>query len=122
MGPGITKVRSLKMDRKVWTEELIEVSAQNSPKSLVFFWGGEGGEVTPPSPPHGGSPHGGPTGCGTGTAGARRGVASLGVTLGGHLVWEGTPGSPLSPWSVDGWHPPGHDGEGKWHLCDRPTD
>ncbi|XP_053791155.1 arf-GAP with Rho-GAP domain, ANK repeat and PH domain-containing protein 1 isoform X3 [Vidua chalybeata] len=24
MGPGITKVRSLKMDRKVWTEELIE--------------------------------------------------------------------------------------------------
>lgn len=32
MGPGITKVRSLKMDRKVWTEELIEVVAQTSPK------------------------------------------------------------------------------------------
>ncbi|NXY36511.1 ARAP1 protein, partial [Pomatorhinus ruficollis] len=32
LGPGITKVRSLKMDRKVWTEELIEVVAQTSPK------------------------------------------------------------------------------------------
>lgn len=32
LGPGITKVRSLKMDRKVWTEELIKVLAQTSPK------------------------------------------------------------------------------------------
>lgn len=36
MGPGITKVRSLKMDRKVWTEELIEVVAQTSPKKPFF--------------------------------------------------------------------------------------
>ncbi|NXQ99213.1 ARAP1 protein, partial [Sagittarius serpentarius] len=33
LGPGITKVRSLKMDRKVWTEELIEVLVRTSPKS-----------------------------------------------------------------------------------------
>ncbi|XP_009888208.1 PREDICTED: LOW QUALITY PROTEIN: arf-GAP with Rho-GAP domain, ANK repeat and PH domain-containing protein 1, partial [Charadrius vociferus] len=34
LGPGITKVRSLKMDRKVWTEELIEVLPQTDPENL----------------------------------------------------------------------------------------
>ncbi|NXN68523.1 ARAP1 protein, partial [Himantopus himantopus] len=37
LGPGITKVRSLKMDRKVWTEELIEVLAQTDPESPFGF-------------------------------------------------------------------------------------
>lgn len=36
LGPGITKVRSLKMDRKVWTEELIQVVAQTSPRQPFF--------------------------------------------------------------------------------------
>ena len=44
MGPGITKVRSLKMDRKVWTEELIEVLLQTDPKNPF------GGRYTIPSP------------------------------------------------------------------------
>lgn len=44
MGPGITKVRSLKMDRKVWTEELIEVLAQTDPESPF------GGRHVVPSP------------------------------------------------------------------------
>lgn len=50
MGPGITKVRSLKMDRKVWTEELIEVVAQSqkallgaNPSALWSCWLWAGG-------------------------------------------------------------------------------
>ncbi|XP_019337471.1 arf-GAP with Rho-GAP domain, ANK repeat and PH domain-containing protein 1 isoform X2 [Alligator mississippiensis] len=38
LGPGITKVRSLKMDRKVWTEELIELFQQISNAVSNQFW------------------------------------------------------------------------------------
>lgn len=53
------------MDRKVWTEELIEVLVQTNPKRPS--WG-----ETPH--PH---PHNGPTGYRPGTAGARQGFSSL---------------------------------------------
>ncbi|KFQ92541.1 Arf-GAP with Rho-GAP domain, ANK repeat and PH domain-containing protein 1, partial [Nipponia nippon] len=49
LGPGITKVRSLKMDRKVWTEELIEVLAQTKSPFGGRSWG-------PPAGPPGGPP------------------------------------------------------------------
>ncbi|XP_074960130.1 arf-GAP with Rho-GAP domain, ANK repeat and PH domain-containing protein 1 isoform X5 [Phalacrocorax aristotelis] len=38
LGPGITKVRSLKMDRKVWTEELIELFHQIGNAVANQFW------------------------------------------------------------------------------------
>ncbi|NXH69354.1 ARAP1 protein, partial [Hydrobates tethys] len=38
LGPGITKVRSLKMDRKVWTEELIELFHQLGNAVANQFW------------------------------------------------------------------------------------
>ncbi|NXR87401.1 ARAP1 protein, partial [Hypocryptadius cinnamomeus] len=38
LGPGITKVRSLKMDRKVWTEELIELFQQFGNTMANQFW------------------------------------------------------------------------------------
>ncbi|NXP65860.1 ARAP1 protein, partial [Chloropsis cyanopogon] len=38
LGPGITKVRSLKMDRKVWTEELIELFQQFGNITANQFW------------------------------------------------------------------------------------
>ncbi|NWS78187.1 ARAP2 protein, partial [Crotophaga sulcirostris] len=38
LGPGITKVRSLKMDRKVWTEELIELFQQLGNAMANQFW------------------------------------------------------------------------------------
>ncbi|NXJ22254.1 ARAP1 protein, partial [Dicrurus megarhynchus] len=38
LGPGITKVRSLKMDRKVWTEELIELFQQFGNMTANQFW------------------------------------------------------------------------------------
>ncbi|KAK1210049.1 ARAP1 protein, partial [Pygoscelis papua] len=38
LGPGITKVRSLKMDRKVWTEELIELFHQIGNAVANEFW------------------------------------------------------------------------------------
>ncbi|NXO76254.1 ARAP1 protein, partial [Sitta europaea] len=38
LGPGITKVRSLKMDRKVWTEELIELFQQFGNVIANQFW------------------------------------------------------------------------------------
>ncbi|XP_017691519.1 PREDICTED: arf-GAP with Rho-GAP domain, ANK repeat and PH domain-containing protein 1 isoform X1 [Lepidothrix coronata] len=38
LGPGITKVRSLKMDRKVWTEELIELFQQFGNAMANEFW------------------------------------------------------------------------------------
>ncbi|XP_069737777.1 arf-GAP with Rho-GAP domain, ANK repeat and PH domain-containing protein 1 isoform X2 [Phaenicophaeus curvirostris] len=38
LGPGITKVRSLKMDRKVWTEELIELFRQVGNAVANGFW------------------------------------------------------------------------------------
>uniref|UniRef100_A0A8C3TV63 ArfGAP with RhoGAP domain, ankyrin repeat and PH domain 1 n=1 Tax=Catharus ustulatus TaxID=91951 RepID=A0A8C3TV63_CATUS len=38
LGPGITKVRSLKMDRKVWTEELIELFQQFGNVTANQFW------------------------------------------------------------------------------------
>ncbi|XP_072776239.1 arf-GAP with Rho-GAP domain, ANK repeat and PH domain-containing protein 1 isoform X8 [Taeniopygia guttata] len=38
LGPGITKVRSLKMDRKVWTEELIELFQQFGNVMANQFW------------------------------------------------------------------------------------
>ncbi|NXG14746.1 ARAP1 protein, partial [Grallaria varia] len=38
LGPGITKVRSLKMDRKVWTEELIELFQQFGNAMANQFW------------------------------------------------------------------------------------
>ncbi|NXE15701.1 ARAP1 protein, partial [Lophotis ruficrista] len=38
LGPGITKVRSLKMDRKVWTEELIELFHQLGNAAANQFW------------------------------------------------------------------------------------
>ncbi|XP_074428314.1 arf-GAP with Rho-GAP domain, ANK repeat and PH domain-containing protein 1 isoform X2 [Larus michahellis] len=38
LGPGITKVRSLKMDRKVWTEELIELFCQLGNAVGNRFW------------------------------------------------------------------------------------
>ncbi|NXR33808.1 ARAP1 protein, partial [Zosterops hypoxanthus] len=38
LGPGITKVRSLKMDRKVWTEELIELFQQFGNMMANQFW------------------------------------------------------------------------------------
>ncbi|NXD92215.1 ARAP1 protein, partial [Chaetorhynchus papuensis] len=38
LGPGITKVRSLKMDRKVWTEELIELFQQFGNRMANQFW------------------------------------------------------------------------------------
>ncbi|KAM6288946.1 arf-GAP with Rho-GAP domain, ANK repeat and PH domain-containing protein 1, partial [Aegotheles albertisi] len=39
LGPGITKVRSLKMDRKVWTEELIQLFQQVGNAVANGFWG-----------------------------------------------------------------------------------
>ncbi|KAM6094430.1 arf-GAP with Rho-GAP domain, ANK repeat and PH domain-containing protein 1 isoform 3-T4 [Chlamydotis macqueenii] len=38
LGPGVTKVRSLKMDRKVWTEELIELFHQLGNAAANQFW------------------------------------------------------------------------------------
>ncbi|NXV67341.1 ARAP1 protein, partial [Molothrus ater] len=38
LGPGITKVRSLKMDRKVWTEELIELFQRFGNIMANQFW------------------------------------------------------------------------------------
>ncbi|NXH39264.1 ARAP1 protein, partial [Dicaeum eximium] len=38
LGPGITKVRSLKLDRKVWTEELIELFQQFGNITANQFW------------------------------------------------------------------------------------
>ncbi|XP_052668653.1 arf-GAP with Rho-GAP domain, ANK repeat and PH domain-containing protein 1 isoform X2 [Harpia harpyja] len=38
LGPGITKVRSLKMDRKVWSEELIELFHQIGNAVANRFW------------------------------------------------------------------------------------
>ncbi|XP_058679703.1 arf-GAP with Rho-GAP domain, ANK repeat and PH domain-containing protein 1 isoform X2 [Ammospiza caudacuta] len=38
LGPGITKVRSLKMDRKVWTEELIELFQRFGNLMANQFW------------------------------------------------------------------------------------
>ncbi|NXN93287.1 ARAP1 protein, partial [Rhinopomastus cyanomelas] len=38
LGPGITKVRSLKMDRKVWTEELIELFHHIGNGVANSFW------------------------------------------------------------------------------------
>ncbi|NXD28544.1 ARAP1 protein, partial [Spelaeornis formosus] len=38
LGPGISKVRSLKMDRKVWTEELIELFQQFGNMTANQFW------------------------------------------------------------------------------------
>ncbi|XP_075775744.1 arf-GAP with Rho-GAP domain, ANK repeat and PH domain-containing protein 1 isoform X1 [Pelodiscus sinensis] len=38
LGPSITKVRSLKMDRKVWTEELIELFCQVGNGVAKQFW------------------------------------------------------------------------------------
>ncbi|NWS09744.1 ARAP1 protein, partial [Pachyramphus minor] len=38
LGPGITKVRSLKMDRKVWTEELIKLFQQFGNAMANEFW------------------------------------------------------------------------------------
>ncbi|NXW78777.1 ARAP1 protein, partial [Hirundo rustica] len=38
LGPGITKVRSLKMDRKVWTEELIELFQKFGNMMANEFW------------------------------------------------------------------------------------
>ncbi|XP_030412327.1 arf-GAP with Rho-GAP domain, ANK repeat and PH domain-containing protein 1 isoform X1 [Gopherus evgoodei] len=38
LGPSITKVRSLKMDRKVWTEELIELFCQVGNSVANQFW------------------------------------------------------------------------------------
>ncbi|NWR22802.1 ARAP1 protein, partial [Emberiza fucata] len=38
LGPGITKVRSLKMDRKVWTEELIELFQRFGNIMANHFW------------------------------------------------------------------------------------
>ncbi|NXU11748.1 ARAP1 protein, partial [Pardalotus punctatus] len=38
LGPGITKVRSLKMDRKVWTQELIELFQQFGNMMANQFW------------------------------------------------------------------------------------
>ncbi|NWT34270.1 ARAP1 protein, partial [Cardinalis cardinalis] len=38
LGPGITKVRSLKMDRKVWTEELIELFQRFGNITANQFW------------------------------------------------------------------------------------
>uniref|UniRef100_A0A8B9BDI7 ArfGAP with RhoGAP domain, ankyrin repeat and PH domain 1 n=1 Tax=Anser brachyrhynchus TaxID=132585 RepID=A0A8B9BDI7_9AVES len=38
LGPGITKVRSLKMDRKVWTEELIELFHHIGNAVANQFW------------------------------------------------------------------------------------
>ncbi|XP_075270561.1 arf-GAP with Rho-GAP domain, ANK repeat and PH domain-containing protein 1 isoform X2 [Opisthocomus hoazin] len=38
LGPGVTKVRSLKMDRKVWTEELIELFHQIGNAVANRFW------------------------------------------------------------------------------------
>ncbi|NXO31622.1 ARAP1 protein, partial [Cisticola juncidis] len=38
LGPGITKVRSLKMDRKVWTEELIQLFQQFGNMMANQFW------------------------------------------------------------------------------------
>ncbi|NWX27471.1 ARAP1 protein, partial [Notiomystis cincta] len=38
LGPGITKVRSLKMDKKVWTEELIELFLQFGNRMANQFW------------------------------------------------------------------------------------
>ncbi|NWI57232.1 ARAP1 protein, partial [Calyptomena viridis] len=38
LGPGITKVRSLKMDRKVWTEELIKLFQQFGNAMANQFW------------------------------------------------------------------------------------
>lgn len=36
MGAGVSKVRSLKMDKKVWTETLIEVGR---PLLVICIWG-----------------------------------------------------------------------------------
>lgn len=36
MGAGVSKVRSLKMDKKVWTETLIEVGR---PLLVTYIWG-----------------------------------------------------------------------------------
>nr|XP_020647517.1 arf-GAP with Rho-GAP domain, ANK repeat and PH domain-containing protein 1 [Pogona vitticeps] len=38
LGPGVTKVRSLKMDKKVWTEELIELFLQIGNAVANQFW------------------------------------------------------------------------------------
>ncbi|NXA13152.1 ARAP1 protein, partial [Sapayoa aenigma] len=38
LGPGITKVRSLKMDRKVWTEDLIKLFQQFGNMMANQFW------------------------------------------------------------------------------------
>ncbi|NXN15618.1 ARAP1 protein, partial [Indicator maculatus] len=38
LGPGITKVRSLKLDRKVWTEELLELFHQLGNAVANQFW------------------------------------------------------------------------------------
>ncbi|XP_062274830.1 arf-GAP with Rho-GAP domain, ANK repeat and PH domain-containing protein 1-like isoform X2 [Scomber scombrus] len=38
LGPSISKVRSLKMDRKVWTEELIQVFLQLGNERANSFW------------------------------------------------------------------------------------
>ncbi|KAJ7320436.1 hypothetical protein JRQ81_019947 [Phrynocephalus forsythii] len=38
LGPGVTKVRSLKMDKKVWTEELIELFLQVGNAVANQFW------------------------------------------------------------------------------------
>nr|XP_056714789.1 arf-GAP with Rho-GAP domain, ANK repeat and PH domain-containing protein 1 [Euleptes europaea] len=38
LGPSVTKVRSLKMDRKVWTEELIELFLQMGNAVANSFW------------------------------------------------------------------------------------
>ncbi|OPJ67391.1 hypothetical protein AV530_013984 [Patagioenas fasciata monilis] len=38
LGPGVTKVRSLKMDRKVWTEELIQLFQQVGNAVANEFW------------------------------------------------------------------------------------
>ncbi|XP_026581752.1 arf-GAP with Rho-GAP domain, ANK repeat and PH domain-containing protein 1-like, partial [Pseudonaja textilis] len=38
LGPSVTKVRSLKMDKKVWTEELIELFLQIGNAVANQFW------------------------------------------------------------------------------------
>ncbi|XP_078514732.1 arf-GAP with Rho-GAP domain, ANK repeat and PH domain-containing protein 1 isoform X4 [Lissotriton helveticus] len=38
LGPGVSKVRSLKMDRKVWTEELIQLFQRISNVTANEFW------------------------------------------------------------------------------------
>ncbi|KAM3837824.1 LOW QUALITY PROTEIN: arf-GAP with Rho-GAP domain, ANK repeat and PH domain-containing protein 1, partial [Vipera latastei] len=53
LGPGVTKVRSLKMDKKVWTEELIELFLQIGNAVANQFWAANvppSEMITPESP------------------------------------------------------------------------